>query len=294
MSGYIMYLRKSRTDRGYAEESVELTLSRHRERLEELCRTMSIHCDTVLQEVSSADSITGRPEMIRLLQMVETGAYDGVVCIDMDRLSRGSGADQALVINTFKYSDIVSGDIVLTADSKTTLTYFEKRSYTGPDMTSKVHEEVISNLNLNYSYSKIRSMLSVTNSSGTRMLDISFTSPSPAEAAAVANEYAKVASKYIQDTMATDKPNIMSVALEPTNPVSPSRVRNIALGFILGALLAAGIVVFRFLMDDKIKTTEDIRQYAGLVTLAVVPIDENSEAEIVGKTKKKKNQRRKA
>lgn len=101
---YIMYLRKSRTDRGYAEESVELTLSRHRERLEELCRSMGIHCSIVLQEVSSADSITGRPEMIRLLQMVETGAYDGVVCIDMDRLSRGSGADQALVISTFKYS----------------------------------------------------------------------------------------------------------------------------------------------------------------------------------------------
>lgn len=104
MSGYIMYLRKSRTDRGYAEESVELTLSRHRERLEELCARLGIQCDMVLQEVSSADSITGRPEMIRLLQMVETGAYDGVVCIDMDRLSRGSGADQALVISTFKYS----------------------------------------------------------------------------------------------------------------------------------------------------------------------------------------------
>lgn len=105
MNNYIMYLRKSRTDHGYAEESVELTLSRHRERLEELCRSLGIHCDTVLQEVSSADSITGRPEMIRLLQLVETGSYDAVVCIDMDRLSRGSGADQALVINTFKYSD---------------------------------------------------------------------------------------------------------------------------------------------------------------------------------------------
>lgn len=102
---YIMYLRKSRSDRDYAEESVELTLSRHRERLEELCRAMSIHCDTVLQEVGSADSIASRPEMMKLLQLVETGAYDGVICIDMDRLSRGSGADQALVINTFKYSD---------------------------------------------------------------------------------------------------------------------------------------------------------------------------------------------
>jgi len=105
MSKYIMYLRKSRTDHGYAEESVELTLSRHRERLEEFCRQRGIVCDLVLQEVSSADSITGRPEMIRLLQLVESGAYEGVVCIDMDRLSRGSGADQALVINTFKYSD---------------------------------------------------------------------------------------------------------------------------------------------------------------------------------------------
>ncbi len=155
----------------------------------------------------------------------------------------------------------------------------------------EVHEEVISNLGLDYSYSKIRSMLSVTNSTGTRMLDIKFTSPSPAEAAAVANEYAKVASKYIQETMATDKPNIMSVALEPTNPVSPNRVRNIALGFILGALLAAGIVVFRFLMDDKLKTAEDIRQYTGLVTLAVVPIEDDEGLEV---KKKKKNQRRKA
>lgn len=105
MSEYIMYLRKSRTDSGYAEESVELTLSRHKERLMELCSALSIQCNTILQEVGSADSIAARPEMMRLLQLVETGSYDGVVCIDMDRLSRGSGADQALVINTFKYSD---------------------------------------------------------------------------------------------------------------------------------------------------------------------------------------------
>ena len=138
----------------------------------------------------------------------------------------------------------------------------------------EVHEEVISNLNLNYSYTQMRKMLSVTNSSGTRMLDISVTSPSPSEAAAVANEYAKVASSYIQETMATDKPNIMSRALEPANPISPSRTRNILLGFVLGGMLAAGIVVLRFLMDDKLKTAEDIRDYTGLVTLAVVPVDE--------------------
>ena len=137
----------------------------------------------------------------------------------------------------------------------------------------------------------MRKKLSVTNSSGTRMLDISVTSPSPAEAAAMANEYAKVASNYIRETMATDKPNIMSVALQPTNPVSPNRVRNIALGFILGVLLAAAIVTFRYLMDDKLRTAEDIRQYTGLATLAVVPVEDEEIANSDKKTKK--GQRRK-
>lgn len=140
----------------------------------------------------------------------------------------------------------------------------------------EVHEAVVTNLRLDYTYAQMRENLTVTNSAGTRMLDISFTSPSPAEAAAIANEYAKVASKYIQETMSTDKPNIMSQALEPANPISPSRTRNVLLGFGLGAALAAILLTVRFLMDDKIKTADDIRDCAGLVTLAAVPVDENA------------------
>ncbi len=137
----------------------------------------------------------------------------------------------------------------------------------------EVHEEVISNLNLPYSYTEIRKMLSVKNDAGTRMLDIAFTSPSAEEAAAVANEYAKVASQYIADTMSTDKPSIMSVALIPANPVSPNKTRNILLGFLLGAALACYIVTVQMIMDDKYKTAEDIRKYTGLATLAVIPVD---------------------
>jgi capsular polysaccharide biosynthesis protein len=66
----------------------------------------------------------------------------------------------------------------------------------------------------------------------------------------------------------------------------------VALGFVLGGLLAMAIVVFRFLMDDKIKTAEDIRQYAGLATLAVVPIEDD--AIVDGADKKKLGQRRKS
>lgn len=135
----------------------------------------------------------------------------------------------------------------------------------------EVHEEVISNLNLPYSYTYMKNHLSVTNTSNTRMLDIGFTSPNPQEAADVANEYAKVASAFIAETMSTDKPNIVSVALKPSNPVSPSMTKNVAIGFLLGAVISAGIVFIRMMMDDKIKTAEDIRRYTGLVNLAIVP-----------------------
>lgn len=158
----------------------------------------------------------------------------------------------------------------------------------------EVHEEVLSNLNLNYSYGKIRGMISVTNKSNTRMLDISATSSSPQEAADIANEYAKVVSEYIHETMAVDKPNVMSVARVPSSPISPNRTRSIAIGFILGAFLASAIVLLRYLMDDKLKAPEDIRQYTGLVTLAVVPIVEGEDKDISGKSKKnRKGQRRK-
>lgn len=138
----------------------------------------------------------------------------------------------------------------------------------------EVHEEVISNLDLPYNYSQMQNMLTVTNDSDTRMLDITIRSTNPQEAAEIANEYAKVASDYIAETMSTEKPNIMSVALVPANPVSPNKTKNVMLGFLLGGILAAGIITIQMLMDDKYKTSEDIRRYTGLVTLAVIPLEE--------------------
>ena len=141
----------------------------------------------------------------------------------------------------------------------------------------EVHEKVISNLDLNYTYTDMASMLSVTNTSDTRMLDITVTNPDPEEAAAIANEYADVGAKYISEKMKTDEPTLMSSARVPENPFSPNKAKNILLGFVVGFVLACGVVVVRILLDDTYKTAEDIRKYAGLVVLASVPMAENAQ-----------------
>lgn len=137
----------------------------------------------------------------------------------------------------------------------------------------EVHEEVIANLDLPYTYKEMKRMLSVVNDADTRMLDITVTSSDADEAAAIANEYAKVASAYIADTMRTEQPSIMSAALAPSAPVRPSKVRSLLFGFVFGAFFACAYVVVKLRLDDQYKTAEDIRRYAGLPTLAVVPIE---------------------
>lgn len=156
----------------------------------------------------------------------------------------------------------------------------------------EVHEQVISNLDLPYSYTYMKNHLSVTNTSNTRMLDIAFTSPDPQEATDVANEYAKVSSAFIAETMSTDKPNIVSVALKPSNPVSPSLAKNVIIGFLAGGVISAGIVFLQMMLDDKIKTAEDIRRYTGLVNLAIVPKEDIKDSDSTEKKKKTSKERK--
>ena len=136
----------------------------------------------------------------------------------------------------------------------------------------EVHEKVISALDLDYTYTQMDNMLSVTNANDTRMLDITVTDADPEEAAAIANEYAEVGASYIAEKMKTDEPTIMSSARVPANPFSPSKTKNILLGFLAGFVLACGVVVLRVLLDDTYKSAEEIRKYTGMVVLASVPL----------------------
>ena len=141
----------------------------------------------------------------------------------------------------------------------------------------EVQEKVISNLDLPYTYNQLDGMLSVTNASNTRMLEITVTSESAQEAADIANEYAEVVRDYIAKKMATDKPSIMSTALVPTVPVSPNKTKSILLGALLGFVVSAGVIVVITLLDDTYKTAEDIKKYTGLVTMAVIPLEKSDE-----------------
>lgn len=97
-----LYLRKSRMEEGMDTDEV---LARHQKTLLDYARDHGIHIIETYPEVVSGESLYARPQMLRLLQDVEEERYDCVLCMDLDRLSRGRMKDQGIILDAFKDSD---------------------------------------------------------------------------------------------------------------------------------------------------------------------------------------------
>ena len=105
MAKYIEYLRKSQMDRDFENLSVEETLNRHRTILAEFTKQNKLNVEVVLEEVVSGEALSSRPQMLKLLDLVNTGEYDGVICMDIDRLSRGSSVDSGYIMQILQLND---------------------------------------------------------------------------------------------------------------------------------------------------------------------------------------------
>ena len=139
--------------------------------------------------------------------------------------------------------------------------------------TWEVHEMVNEQLGTNFSYSKLQSMLTVTNPEDTRVMYITIRDTDAQRAADIANAYGTAAKRFITETMFTDEPSTFSVALVPSTASSISVTNYIIRGILVGTVLAGGILVLVFLLDNRPKSPEDIMRCANIPTLAVIPMN---------------------
>lgn len=137
--------------------------------------------------------------------------------------------------------------------------------------TWEVHEMVRSQLGVDYTYRQLQSMIRIANPEDTRILYITAQHPNAQMAADIANAYASAARTFILQTMDAEEPNLFSVALVPSVASVVSKASNAVKGFMLGAVLAVGVIVLLFVVDDRPRTPEHIQQAADIPTLAVIP-----------------------
>ncbi|MBR1470470.1 MAG: protein-tyrosine kinase [Lachnospiraceae bacterium] len=142
-----------------------------------------------------------------------------------------------------------------------------------------VLEKTIAELELDMTASQLGSLISVSNTSNTRILKISVTYTDPIMARDIANSIRIAVGEQIMSVMNIDAVNTVEEASLPLAPSEPRVKRNTLIGMALGFVLAAGLVVLHAVMDDTVKTSEDVEKYVGLPVLGVIPIAENKEVQ---------------
>lgn len=93
-----IYLRKSRADENNPHE----TLERHKEILLNYAKENNLTVIDIFEEVISGGMLYNRTEILKLLDNVPKHIYDAVLCIDLDRLGRGSAADSEKIFDVLK------------------------------------------------------------------------------------------------------------------------------------------------------------------------------------------------
>ncbi len=140
-----------------------------------------------------------------------------------------------------------------------------------------VLEQVIDICGLEGSSSSLSSRVSVDTQTDTRIVTITVTDTDPARAQYIANELREAAAERIMYVMDIQAVNVVDEANLPTAPSAPSVTKWTAIGFLLGAFLCMAVVLIQFLLDDTIKTSDDIEKYLGLSTLGMIPMREEKE-----------------
>jgi len=137
-----------------------------------------------------------------------------------------------------------------------------------------VVEQVIENLNLNRTYEELLGQMKFSNPSDTRILVITAEDPSPQLAKDIVDQFVEVSKVSLASIMKTEEPSIVEYGYVYDKPVSPNLPKNVVIGAALGMFLAAAIILVIYMLDDTVKSADDIEKYLGLNTLTAIPLRE--------------------
>lgn len=130
---------------------------------------------------------------------------------------------------------------------------------------------VINELGLDMSYGGLYGCISTANPSGTRMLEISVQTGDAELSKKIVDCICRVSAEKITAAMGVDQVNIYATGTLENSPCNTvSRSLYLKAG-IAGAVLVYAVYFIAFLLDDKIKTEEDVVKYLGLSVLGEIP-----------------------
>lgn len=134
-----------------------------------------------------------------------------------------------------------------------------------------VLDEVIAELELDADYEDLYDSISTNNPENTRILEVTAQAGSPEEAKEIVDAICSIGPDKIRDAMGFDQVNLYEYGIldnEPSNRLG--MVGYLLIGFTAAVFVYAAFLL-AYLLDDRIRTEEDVQRYLGLSILGVIP-----------------------
>lgn len=134
-----------------------------------------------------------------------------------------------------------------------------------------VLDEVIRELNLDIDYESLSDSVSTSNPENTRILEVSVESDSPRNAKRIVDALCEIGQEKITEAMGFQQVNLYEYGTLNDKPCNTTSMTTYLLAGIITAIAVYAIFLIIFLLDDRIRTEEDIERYLGLSILGDIP-----------------------
>lgn len=137
--------------------------------------------------------------------------------------------------------------------------------------SSRIMQEVINDLNLDYTIDELKKIVTVTNVSDTELIKISINTPDPSLSSNIANKIAAQFSQEISEIYEIQNITVIDKATPALVPYNINILKQVGLYLAVGLVLAFIIVFVIYYFDNKIKSIEEVEQKIGLPILGTIP-----------------------
>ncbi len=137
--------------------------------------------------------------------------------------------------------------------------------------TNTVLNAVINDLGLDMSYSALSSKISVSVVDETQILKVNVTDENKDRALKIAQKLVELTPTIINAKIDSGKLILIDDPAVSKNPVSPNIANNTLIGFLVGVVALYTFYIVSYLLDNKIKSVDDIQRVLDLPVLGVIP-----------------------
>ncbi|MGL5821831.1 MAG: YveK family protein [Sarcina sp.] len=118
---------------------------------------------------------------------------------------------------------------------------------------------------------RVKSGLGVMPSSDTQIMVVKYTSSDKSEIVPVINSITDTFIGKSKELIPNGNVQIIEAAQMPQKPISPNKVLNIVIGFVLGLMISIGFSFLLEYLDNTVRTKSDLEDLLGVPVIGAIP-----------------------